>query len=762
MKKFNSLFIFLFSFFITYISFAQPANQKEWSDYMQHTRIYWDSLGTDYYDGIIAGNGSLGVNMYRQSERSIRFDIGRSDVTDQRPHYPDSIFAEQLISHPRLPIGKMLLHTTGSILSASIFLDIYNAEARGTINTTAGSFAIYFLVPSGEEVIHIETSALSGSEKPTFEWVGEKAISPRISSNSNKSEKIDYKENPPFILMDTLGFSVCYQPLLFNGEYATVFKKKNVDGKQTIDLSIGYSETKKNVAIQEAIGSLNKFSSQNFSTVIAFHKKWWNDFFQQSFISIPNKNIESYYWLQLYKLGSATRENKSMIDLMGPWFYSGTGWPGIWWNLNTQLTYSSMFTSNHSELSKPLFNLLNKNQQQLINNVPEQWRKNAAAISRITSFDLYSPMGQFDLNRGKETFEPGNLVWALLYYYKFYQYTGDDAEMKDKIFPLLKRSVNYLMHLLYKDEKGMLHLVRSLSPEYGAADDAHYSLSGLMWGLKTLIQTNKTLKLNDPDEAKWNSVLHQLAPLPVDKNGYMIGKDVPFSLSHRHYSHLFAIYPYRLLNLEDAMQKNLASKSLEHWLSLPKKHRGYSLTGASSMYSFLGDGENSLKYLENFLVKNDKPSGLYGEGGGPCFETPMSFATSLLEMLIQSDDGRIKIFPAIPNSWKEISFSKLGAEGAFLVDATLQQGKLHEVKIKSLKGHSCLLEVEGGNDYILTSSLSGVVNPILKTSNNKTFISFQTKAGESFQLKRKDVSITKNLVVQYEENDYFRGLRKAH
>jgi hypothetical protein len=762
MKNYKSLLSFLLSIFSFYLSFAQPANQKEWSDYMQHTRIFWDSLGTDYYDGIIAGNGSLGVNMYRQSERSIRFDIGRSDVTDQRPHYPDSIFAEQLVSRPRLPIGKMLLHTTGSILSTSIFLDIYNAEVRGTINTTAGSFAVYFLVPSGEEVIHIETSALSGSEKPTFEWVGEKAISPRISSNSNKSEKIDYKENPPFILMDTLGFSVCYQPLLFNGEYATVFKKKNVDGKQTIDLSIGYSETKKNVAIQEAIGRLNKFSSQNFSTVIAFHKKWWNDFFQQSFISIPDKNIESYYWLQLYKLGSATRENKSMIDLMGPWFYSGTGWPGIWWNLNTQLTYSSMFTSNHSELSKPLFNLLNKNQQQLINNVPEQWRNDAAAISRITSFDLYSPMGQFDLNRGKETFEPGNLVWALLYYYKFYQYAGDDAEMKNKIFPLLKRSVNYLMHLLYKDEKGMLHLVRSLSPEYGAADDAHYSLSGLMWGLKTLIQTNKTLKLNDPDDSKWNSVLQQLTPLPVDKNGYMIGKDVPFSLSHRHYSHLFAIYPYRLLNLEDAMQKNLASKSLEHWLSLPKKHRGYSLTGASSMHSFLGDGENALKYLEDFLVKNDKPSGLYGEGGGPCFETPMSFATSLLEMLIQSDDGRIKIFPAIPKSWKDISFSKLGAEGAFLVDATLQQGKLQEVKIRSLKGHSCLLEVEEGNDYILISSLTGVVNPKMKSNNNKTLISFQTKAGESFQLKRKDVNITKNLVVEYKENVYFRGLRKAH
>jgi hypothetical protein len=277
-----------------------------------------------------------------------------------------------------------------------------------------------------------------------------------------------------------------------------------------------------------------------------------------------------------------------------------------------------------------------------------------------------------------------------------------------------------------------------------------------------LIQTNETLKLNDPDLSKWKDVLQHLAPLPVDKNGYMIGKDVPFVLSHRHYAHLFAIYPYRLLNMDDLIQKNLASKSLEHWLSLPKKHRGYSLTGASSMYSFLGDGENSLKYLEDFLVKNDKPTGLYGEGGGPCFETPMSFATSLLEMLIQSDDGQIKIFPAIPKSWNDISFSKLGAEGAFLVDATLQKGKLAEVKLKSLKGIDCMLEVEGGIDFILTSSLTDVVNPMMKSINNKTSISFQTKAGESFQLKRKDVNIANNRVVSYKENVYFRGLRKAH
>jgi len=100
---------FFFLLFLCAQVKAQPIDSTEWKNYMQHTRMYWDSLGTDFYDGIIAGNGRLGVNMYRENKRAIRFDIGRSDVTDQRPHYPDSMFTQQLVSRPRLPIGKMVI-----------------------------------------------------------------------------------------------------------------------------------------------------------------------------------------------------------------------------------------------------------------------------------------------------------------------------------------------------------------------------------------------------------------------------------------------------------------------------------------------------------------------------------------------------------------------------------------------------------------------------------------------------------------------------
>ena len=58
----------------------------------------------------------------------------------------------------------------------------------------------------------------------------------------------------------------------------------------------------------------------------------------------------------------------------------------------------------------------------------------------------------------------------------------------------------------------------------------------------------------------------------------------------------------------------------------------------------------------------------------------MAFASSLQEMLLQSHTGTVRIFPAIPPSWKDVSFRTLRTEGAFLVSAAMRDGKSVEVK----------------------------------------------------------------------------------
>ena len=57
-------------------------------------------------------------------------------------------------------------------------------------------------------------------------------------------------------------------------------------------------------------------------------------------------------------------------------------------------------------------------------------------------------------------------------------------------------------------------------------------------------------------------------------------------------------------------------------------------------------------------------------------------------MLLQSHAGYLEIFPAIPGSWKDVSFKTMRAEGAFLVSAEKKNGKVEMLSILSEKGGS--------------------------------------------------------------------------
>ena len=47
------------------------------------------------------------------------------------------------------------------------------------------------------------------------------------------------------------------------------------------------------------------------------HRAWWHRYYPASFLSFPDARLESYYWIQIYKLGSAMRDDGPILDLNG-------------------------------------------------------------------------------------------------------------------------------------------------------------------------------------------------------------------------------------------------------------------------------------------------------------------------------------------------------------------------------------------------------------------------------------------------------------
>lgn len=693
---------------------AQATNAVDWEKFLAKQDLVWDTLPTTWESGAFIGNGLLGAMIYSGGTNGLQWDVGRSDVTDKGD---------------RVAIGRFVLIPGSAVTNATMRLDLWNAEANGKLKMQAGQLEWHSLTHAKDLVNVTElVEPVNG--------VASKIVFQHLPPNPARAEAqgaaiSESDKNPDATFGQTDGINWCQQNFKAGGGYVVAWTGKKISpGEQAFYFTVDYIKTNAPTPAN-AVAEIKSASNEKLTDLAASHRAWWHDYYQKSFLSIPDARMENFYWIQMYKLGSATRADRPAIDLMGPWFRK-TPWPHIWWNLNIQLTYWPVYTANHLEIGESFVHLIDDDFTNFINNVPEKWRDDSAGVGRSSPYDGKRSVADDKATSG--ILERGDLTWALHNYWLQYRYSGDEKlllgmEMNGDggLYPKLKRAIGYYLHLLSPGADGKLHLALSLSPEYpnpkgsgnALVHDSNYDLSLLRWGLNTLLAINEKFNLNDPLAAKWQDTLKNLAPNPVDENGYMVGSDTPFAVSHRHFSHLFSIYPLHLVDSQSTNDRPLIEKSLDHWASMPKAWRGYSYTGASAMSSWLGNGTNAVEFLQEFLDKPKTilPNTMYIEAG-PVIETPLSGAASIQQIVLQSWSMKtfgthIRVFPAVPDSWTNVSFDKLLAEGAFEVSAVRKDGKTEFVQIKSLAGNPCRVSTSleekivasGNREFKLTTEM---------------------------------------------------------
>jgi glycosyl hydrolase family 95 len=445
-------------------------------------------------------------------------------------------------------------------------------------------------------------------------------------------------------------------------------------------------------ALAEATSAVERAASIGFDPLLAAHRAWWHQYYPASFLSVPDPRLEAFYWIQMYKLASAMRADGPIPGLEGPWFRN-VPMNVIGWDLNVPLTYAPLFTANRLALGESLFTALDRNRQNLINNVPPALRSTAAAIGLASEQNLVSPVNLATASTDMQR-EIGNLPWAVYLEWKSARYRMDDAMLRDRVLPLLARSTAYYLSLVKLGPDGRYHLPPTLSPELGSVADASYDLALLRWSLQTLIDGTQRLRLTEPRLANWKEVLAHLAGFPINASGLMIGRGRPLAQSEPRFSHLLAISPLQMLNPARPPDRRLIEESLRNWESRAESFRGYSYAYAARLYAYLGDGDRALGNLHvelnRFVLPNtfdpDPTTGL---------AAPLAAASSVQDMLLQSWGGRLHVFPAMPAEWKNAAFANLRGEGAFLISAVWKDGQADWVRIDSQFGGPCRLDVPG-------------------------------------------------------------------
>jgi hypothetical protein len=498
-------------------------------------------------------------------------------------------------------------------------------------------------------------------------------------------------------------------------------------------------------------------------TFISSHRKWWSDYYPQSFVTLNDAEKESYYWIQMYKLASAMREDGPLLDVMGPWYHY-TFWPMVWGDLNIQLIYWTHLASNRMSLGESLPNNLDKYADNLSKNVPAHW-KDSAGIAASFPQNLIADGGHVP---------PDMLAWTLHNYWLHCKYAGDVDRLRDNFFPLLRKTMNGYLNWM-KDTKapmidGRQHLAKSWSPEYPGPWDknCNFTISLLRWTAGTLLDLNQEHSLNDPLAPEWQRIRDTLVDYQIDENGLRIAENTPFEKPHRHYSHLLPFFPLADLTPEDPEDAKMIRTSLDHWLEVTRHSgkkvdampvTGYTATGAASMYAWLGDAGMAAYYLD-FLInhKNITPTTMYAEGN-PVIETPLSFARSVHDMLLQSWGGKIRVFRGTPREWPDAAFHNLRTQGAFLVSAKKKGGVTQFVSVESLAGSPCYVQTDIAKPFIYINGEKAKPGAVERTADG--FYKIDLRKGDRVVLspvERVDARLSIDAIPVGEENRNLFGL----
>jgi hypothetical protein len=84
-----------------FVEAAPEAAKTDWPAYMAAHDLVWEKLPAQWHEGAFLGNGLLGAMIYLSEDgKSLRWDLGRSDVTDRSA---------------RIPLGTLTLQTVGTL-----------------------------------------------------------------------------------------------------------------------------------------------------------------------------------------------------------------------------------------------------------------------------------------------------------------------------------------------------------------------------------------------------------------------------------------------------------------------------------------------------------------------------------------------------------------------------------------------------------------------------------------------------------------------
>ncbi len=693
----------LFSFFVTLCFVPAYAQLKP-----SHNLVF-DHLAKRWDEAMPLGNGMLGALVWEKNGK-LRMSLDRVDLWDERPALDlkghTFKWVEQQVLNNRYDTVQRAMDEPYEVSAWPTKLPgaalEFNISNIGTVRSNVLDLAtgLNTVTFTNGVVFKTYVHATAAMGFFTFEHCGETLTPELIIPNYNTGRSGGNGNSVDGLGLERLGYAkgtlnrkgneIHYHQPLHNGQYYEVLVKwqRLPDNRIT--------------GVWTITGNQPAAASFEQPGLWASHKTWWAQFWGQSSVSLPDTLLEKQYYRELYKLGAIVRKGAPAISLQAVWTADNGNlppWKGDFHSdLNTQLSYWPAYTANHLTEAATFTDWLWKIRAENRKTTQQYFEVPGLNVPGVATINGY-PMGgwvQYSLS-------PTVGAWVSQHFYWQWKYSMDAGLLKEKVYPYLHETATFLENIT-RMQNGKRMLPLSSSPEYHDnsirawfRNWTNYDLSLSHFLFKAAAEVSDAM--GKPTEAKhWLAVKESLPALDVNETGLTVAPGENLTGSHRHFSQYMSVYPLALLNVRKPEDKTIMLNSLRQ---IEKKGTrawvGYSFAWMASLYARANEADSALRYLQifasnfcsvnSFHLNGDQRGGQYSGFTYRPFtlEGNFAFAQGVHELLLQTRDGVVEVFPAVPKNWKDVSFRSLRAEGAFLIDARKENGVPVQVRIKAEK-----------------------------------------------------------------------------
>ena len=463
---------------------------------------------------------------------------------------------------------------------------------------------------------------------------------------------------------------------------------------------------------------------------------------------------ELYYQFGRHLLVSSSRKGTPPASLQGVWSaYDKSPWGnGFWHNINVQMNYWPAFSANLAETFEAYaaFNKAFRKQAEnlasewIAQNLPESYVEGQGACGWLIGVKSYC----YEIEGMCQHSGPGTGALTTQLFWDYYDYTRDEKILREVTYPAIHGASGFLTKCVCARD-GEYLAAYSASPEqiiggmwltHLGTKQPYYHTVGCAFDQQMFYENAKNdlkcaeiLGLSDEITEIEKKQIEAYSPVLIGYSGQIkeyreenyygeIGE-----YKHRHISQLVGLSPGLSINYKTPAWLDSAKRTLTF---RGDESTGWALAHRLCSWARTGDGDHAYLLLQNLLKTRTYPN-LWDVH--PPFQIDGNFGavSGMTEMLLQSYDNCIHLFPALPKAWGRVCFSGLKARGNFTVSATADEGVICEATILSNKGGEVCMIGRG----VKSASVTDETGKEVETTITEDGLLLATEEGKTYTIK---------------------------